>query len=186
MQERQTVIFGTLIAALLVIGLVAGAMWSGVLPSPITVPINSGGVESPDPVTPPCPPADATWVPYNEISVNVLNGTDTRGLAASTAARLLEIGVQISSEQNGAPYGGVVKITTGPLGVSAAYTMAALFPSSQIVLDSREDETLDLLVGDGYEELVPEDERQVEAEAAIPAPADCRPVETSTDDSEDE
>src|SRR5690606_2527668 len=62
LQQRQTVIFGSLIAGLLVIGLGAGAVWAGILPAPISIPIQS---PEPDDLAPPapCPPEGALPVP---------------------------------------------------------------------------------------------------------------------------
>lgn len=187
MQQRQTVVFGVLVTALLVVGLVGGAVWSGVLPSPIDVPINSGPpAATPAPVVPPCPPEGATPVPYSEISVNVLNGTETQGLAASTAASLRSNGIQTGREQNGQPYGGVARLTAGPLGIASAYTLAPLFSASQIELDAREDATVDILLGNGFEDLVPVETAALDPKEPIPAPAECRPVETPDDEAKDE
>lgn len=181
LQQRQTVIFGTLVAALLVIALLGGAVWSGVIPSPIEVPINSGEpAATPAPVAPPCPPADTTPVPYEEISANVLNGTERQNLAGQTAATLQNLGVQIGRQANGTPYGGVVQVTTGPLGVASAYTIAAVFTSAQIVLDGREDATVDVLLGEGFEGVLDAEDVTLDPKEPIPAPADCRPVEAES------
>lgn len=183
MQQRQTVIFGTLVTVLLVAGLLGGAVWSGVLPSPIDIEINSGAPEAtPAPVAPPCPPEGALPVPYSEISANVLNGTETQGLAAGTAATLRSYGIQTGREQNGQRYEGVARLTAGPLGVASAYTLAALFSSAEIVLDAREDATVDVLLGMAFEDVLPLEQVELDPEAPIPPPADCRPVETPTED----
>ena len=184
LQQRQTVIFGTLVAALLLVALLGGAVWSGVIPSPINVPINSGEpAADPTPVAPPCPPADTPPVPYTDISANVLNGTETQGLAARTAATLQNYGVQIGHQSNGIPYGGVVQVTTGPLGVVSAYTISGLFSSTQIVLDGRDDATVDVLLGEGFDGVLDEGEITLDPEAPIPAPEDCRPLEPETTES---
>lgn len=183
MQQRQTVIFGTLVTVLLVAGLLGGAVWSGVLPSPIDIEINSGAPEAtPAPVAPPCPPEGALPVPYSEISANVLNGTETQGLAAGTAATLRSYGIQTGREQNGQRYEGVARLTAGPLGVASAYTLAALFSSAEIVLDAREDATVDVLLGMAFEDVLPLEQVALDPEAPIPPPADCRPVETPAED----
>jgi len=183
MQQRQTVIFGTLVTVLLVAGLLGGAVWSGVLPSPIDIEINSGAPEAtPAPVAPPCPPEGALPVPYSEISANVLNGTETQGLAAGTAATLRSYGIQTGREQNGQRYEGVARLTAGPLGVASAYTLAALFSSAEIVLDAREDATVDVLLGMAFEDVLPLEQVELDPEAPIPPPADCRPVETPAED----
>lgn len=183
MQQRQTVIFGTLVTVLLVAGLLGGAVWSGVLPSPIDIEINSGAPEAtPAPVAPPCPPEGALPVPYSEISANVLNGTETQGLAAGTAATLRSYGIQTGREQNGQRYEGVARLTAGPLGVASAYTLAALFSSAEIVLDAREDATVDVLLGMAFEDVRALEQVELDPEAPIPPPADCRPVETPAED----
>lgn len=181
LQQRQTVIFGTLVAALLLVALLGGAVWSGVIPSPVSVPINSGGpAPTADAIVPPCPPADALPVPYAEISANVLNGTQEQNLAGRTAATLQTYGVQIGQQANGTPYGGVAQLTVGPLGVASAYTLAAVFSEAQIVLDAREDATVDLLLGDAYEGLIPLEEVALDPAVPIVPPEGCRPIETAS------
>lgn len=176
-------VFGTLVAALLVVGLLGGAMWSGVLPSPVSIPINSGGgVAPPSAVVPPCPPEGAKPVKYSEISANVLNGTDTQMLAARTAAALRSYGVQTGREDNGNLYGGVVQLTTGPTGIAAAYTLAALFTDSQIIVDGRDNDTVDVLLGVGFEGLIDEDDVTLNRKKPIPVPDNCQPVEVASDE----
>lgn len=184
LQQRQTVIFGSLIAGLLVIGLAAGAMWVGILPSPVNIPIHSPEPESTAP-PPPCPAPDATPIPYGEIAANVFNGTTRAGLAAGTAAGLAERGVSISGQEN-APvrYDGVARIVTGPTAVAEAYTLAALFPEADIELDGRTEDVVDVIVGDGFEGLLPAESVELEDEAPIPPLAGCEPV--TIDDPEDE
>lgn len=181
MQQRQTVVFGTLIAALLVVGLLGGAMWSGVLPSPVDVPINSGAPPpEPEPVVPPCPPEEARPVPLAQVRVNVLNGTEESGLAAQTSAVLRTYGITVEREGNGAPYTGVAQITTGPRGVVTAYTISALFPSSQIVLDpERKGNVVDVLLGARYESVLEPEEAALDPETPIAAPTNCEPIEES-------
>lgn len=176
LQQRQTVIFGSLIAGLLVIGLAAGAVWVGILPAPIDIPIHSS--EDEDAVDPPpCPPADAPPVPFGEIATNVLNGTNQQGLAASTSTALSERGVIIGQQDNASiQYEATAQITTGPNTVASAYTLAALFPESEIRLDARDDETLTVVIGSGYSGLVPEDEVELDAETPLEPLPGCREV----------
>ncbi|MBK5248621.1 MAG: LytR C-terminal domain-containing protein [Actinomycetales bacterium] len=181
LQQRQTVIFGGLIAAILVIGLTATAMWVGILPSPINVPISS-----PTPTDTvaamPCPPDGQLPVPYAEISANVLNGTNTAGLAATTAASLAGYGVSIGQQANAnARYAGVARIVAGPLGVGAAYTVAALFPEATIETDARSDATVDVIVGSEFEALLPAESITLDPTVDIPAPEGCTPVALPTE-----
>lgn len=174
LQQRQTVIFGSLIAALLVAGLAGMAMWTGIVPSPINVPIYSGPQPTtPPPQVPPCPPEGAMPVAYGNITANILNGTDTQGLAGLTGATLRGYGIQTGREENGSPYGGVAQLTTGPAGVPSAYTLAALFTDSQIILDAREDATVDILIGSRFESLIALEQVELDPEAPIPVPDNC-------------
>ena len=188
LQQRQTVIFGSLIAGLLVIGLAAGAIWAGILPAPVSIPI-----QSPEPedaaAAPPCPPGDALPVPLGEISADVLNGTNRAGLAAGTSASLAERGIVIGDEAN-APvrFEGVVRIVTGPTAVAEAYTVAAQFPEALIELDGRAEDILTVTVGEEFDGLLPEDSVELEDEVPLDPLPGCEPVQVvdQTDDGEDD
>jgi len=181
LQQRQTVIFGSLIAGLLVFGLGAGAVWAGILPPPISVPIQS---PEPDDVAPPapCPPEGALPAPMNEISVNVLNGTNQSGLAASTAAGLAERGAAIGDEANApAAFDGVVRVVSGPTAVAEAYTLAAHFPEALIELDSRTEDVLTITVGESFEGLLPEESVELDDEVPLEPLPGCEPVQVEED-----
>jgi len=181
LQQRQTVIFGTLIAVMLVVGLAAGAMWVGILPSPISV-----AIESPEETSStdaqPCPPDGATYVPLEEISANVLNGTTEAGLAGRTTEALANRGVAVGRTANAdSAFKGVARILAGPKGLPAAFTLAELFDGAEVEVDSREDETVDVILGSEFESLRPKEEISIDPDAAIPAPTDCTPVSSSED-----
>lgn len=186
LQQRQTVIFGTLIAAMLVVGLAAGAMWVGILPSPVSV-----AIEAPESTSAadsqPCPPEGATYVPLEEISANVLNGTNENGLAGRTTDALAERGVAVGRTANAdSAFEGVARILAGPSGLPAAFTLAELFNGAEVEVDSREDETVDVILGSKFEALRPKDEISIDPKAAIPAPTDCTPVSTSSQEPSDD
>ncbi|QOR71299.1 LytR C-terminal domain-containing protein [Ruania alkalisoli] len=185
LQQRQTVIFGTLILAMLLIGLGAGAVWVGVLPSPFNV-----AISSPEPTETadagPCPPADATYVPLGEISANVLNGTSESGLAARTSGELGERGIAVSRTANASsPFAGTARIISGQDGLAAAFTTAVLFPGAVIDVDDRSDQTVDIVLGATFETLRSADEIDIDPELEIPAPQGCTPLSTAepTDES---
>lgn len=175
--ERQAVIFGGLIATLLTL-LVAGlAVWFGAVPSPVSVPF-----ESPTPVdttvAAPCPPADAPPVPYNEITLNVYNGTTRGGLAAATAGELAARGFQIAARAND-PFGrydGATLLRAGATGLDEAYTVAALFPDAVVQLDIREESTVDVTLGSLYDGMRPAQEAELDPGQPIPAPPGCYDV----------
>ena len=97
MHERQAVVFGVLLAGLALTGLGAVAVFTGAL----EVPGLARGFSSPSPeagslLVVPCPPTGAAPVPYAQITVSVLNGSTRSGLAAETAADLVERGFVIA------------------------------------------------------------------------------------------
>ncbi|GMA30092.1 LytR C-terminal domain-containing protein [Litorihabitans aurantiacus] len=66
------------------------------------------------------------------------------------------MGVLIGTTANyaGGTYPGSTLIVTGNGGVSQAYTLAALFPNTEILFDpARTDAVIDLVLGDGYEAM---------------------------------
>lgn len=159
-RERQAVVFGVLIGGLAVAALGAAAVYTGNL----SLPFLSRGFSSPAPTglaaeDSPCPPEGATPVPYGQVTVNVLNGTTRIGLAGDTAsalaARGFVVGQQLNAGQLGyTTYDGTALIQFGTQGVAAAYTVAAQFDSPQLVLDTRPDASVDVVVGATYNALV--------------------------------
>jgi len=182
LQQRQTVIFGGLITILLVAALIAGAIWSGLLPAPFTRDF-SREASTEAPVVQPCVPDGATAVPLGSITANVYNGTDTAGLAATTGEVLGGSGVLINQQANWpqGEYTGVVQIVTGPLGVTAGYSLARLFPEAVVTLDGRSDESVDVVLGSGYTKMLSADEiAALDPEAALTSPEGCTPVTAPT------
>lgn len=178
-RERQAVVFGVLLGGLAVAALGATAVYTGSL----NLPFLSRGFSTPDPTglaaaDSPCPPEGATPVPYGQISVNVFNGTNRIGLAGTTADALASRGFTIASQANASTqgysgYAGTALIQFGSAGVAAAYTLAGQFDSPKLVLDDREDTTVDLVVGSGYSTMVAAADVQLVADQPFAVPAGC-------------
>ncbi|MFD1505358.1 LytR family transcriptional regulator [Georgenia yuyongxinii] len=179
LQQRQTVIFGGLIAVMLVIGLIAAAMWAGMLPAPFSREFTSASPTEEDLVTP-CVPEGATPVAFPDVTANVYNGTDRRGLAGATAASLGQLGVVVNQQANWpqGTYSGAVQIVVGPLGVTAGNSVARLFPGAVVTLDgSRTDETIDIVLGATYESMLPAEEiAALDPATPLVSPEGCTPV----------
>ncbi|WP_154795821.1 LytR C-terminal domain-containing protein [Occultella kanbiaonis] len=181
LQQRQTIIFGGLIAVMLVIALTAGAMWVGILPTPVNIPINSPEPTEATAAPGPCPPEGQTYINFAEITATVLNGTTTSGLAGTTGAELQARGIIIAAQANAeSSYAGVARIVAGPTGLGQAYSVALLFPESTIVLDERADATIDVILGARFEMLLPAEEVLLDPAVVIPAPQGCEPLPTAT------
>lgn len=174
LQQRQTVIFGTIIAVLLAVGLFAGAVWADILPSPVTVPIHHPSPTAPTTLPMPCPPPETSPPAYGDISVRVYNSTTTAGLGAQTGRSLEAAGVQVEEIGNADEvYYGSALVTVGLDGIPAAYALAALVPDAQIKVVDREGATADMTIGVAYEGLNSVEEITLDPDLPIPAPDGC-------------
>ncbi len=149
-QQRQTVIFGTIILALAVVLTIAWLTWSRVIPSPLAREFSSDPTATlSDQIA--CPPAETVTVPFAEITASVYNSTTTGGLAASVSETLTTAGVTVSESGNWDQIvAGVGRIQTGVNGVEEAYTVAQVLPGMLVTLDAREDSTITVLIGSGF------------------------------------
>lgn len=179
--------FGVLITGLLAVALLAAAMWGNVVPSPFARPFSSPEPTEATAPRVPCPPADALPAPFGEITANVYNATDRSGLAAQTASGLAQFGVAISQQTNyGGTYEGVANIVTGPRGLQAAYTVAALIPGATVTLDARDDGVVDVVLGGAFDQVASPDTAPVDPQAPLTPPPGCAPVAVPEDVEEPE
>ena len=171
-RRRQTVVFSftaIVMAILLVVGSLVGF---GVVPVPFFKTFNAkqqtarvGSV--------PCPPEGANPVKLSAVSVRVLNGTDRAGLAGSVAKDLKSQGVKVQMVGNAAgdEYRGTVKIVTGVSGVLNAYTVSLFFDDSQLILDARHNNTVDITLGTDFEAI----KGATEVKPKLSVPLESRP-----------
>ncbi len=180
--ERQAVIFGSLVAALAVAGLGATAVYTDVLEVPFlqrefTTPPAEEVADTPDA---PCVPEGTLPVAYNTIQVNVLNGSGRVGLAGATSTSLtgrgflvLETGNYPSRLVTNAQLG------FGQAGLAAAYTLAANLESATLVLDQREDATVDLVLGEAFSGLLDPAAVALDMAAPLASPEGCIALEAA-------
>ncbi|MDM7854708.1 LytR C-terminal domain-containing protein [Cellulomonas alba] len=176
--ERQAVVFGVLLAGIAVIGLGAAAVYTG----SVSVPFLSRGFAAEPTATHavdpyPCPPKGAKPVAYNKIVVNVYNTTDRAGLASATAAEFEERHFKLGKTGNASPYSGVAVIVFGRQGIAAGYTVAAQVPDSVLKLDARKGTSVDVLIGDGWDDVAAVDDVDLDPGTAIPTPSTCTPLD---------
>lgn len=176
--ERQAVIFGSLVAGLSLAGLGAaaiytGAMDGGFLDREFTTKTPDVGAARPAP----CPPADSVSVAYASIQIHVLNSTSRAGLAGSTAEMLASRGfVQIDTGNYQAPFDGTARIQFGVTGLAAAYTLASTIPDAVLLLDTREDAGVDLVLGTKWDKMIPREEVTLTLGDPLVGMAGCVPV----------
>jgi hypothetical protein len=178
--ERQAVVFGVLIAALAVGGLGAVAVFTGGIEGPFSRPFTTKAPEAaPSLVPPPCPPDGTLPVAYAQVQVQVFNATDRAGLAADTAAALTARGFAVLGTGNSpSPVFGAARISFGAAGVPAAYTLAAHVGGGTIlVLDNRQDATVDLAVGPDWVSLLDPATVVLDPNAPLVGQPGCLPLE---------
>lgn len=150
-RERQTVVFGIALIALAALSFAAAAVYQGEAEGPFSAEFYTPAGEFETDVTLACPPFETEPLPYEEVVVRVSNGTQVSGLAGSTADTLKGRNFEVVGTQNWSrAYGDNVRILYGREGLRHAYTLATQFDQVDLVLDSRPDITLDLILGEQF------------------------------------
>jgi hypothetical protein len=151
---RQRIVFGVVVLLVLCVGGGAYLVWSDRW--------QPGSAASPSPTgsaAPTCVPATAPpLLASGEVSVDVLNGTDRRGLAAAVAGELRTRGFVVTNVGNAPTAAGpVTAVVTYPATAEQqAVTVGARFPDVQLVADPAAT-VISVALGDGYQQLLPEE-----------------------------
>ena len=91
-----------------------------------------------------------------DVSVNVYNATDRKGLAAAIAKGLDTRGFQVKSIANdplNRAVKGVAEIRFGPAGQESANLLSKHVPKAALVKDKRQGDTIDLVAGQAWKAL---------------------------------
>lgn len=164
---------------ILVLGIVASIVWLRVMTSDSDA-TGAAHCDPPPPQSTPTtpatepPPSPATLgkpqevdfldrtvpAPPDRVLVRVLNASNTRGAAGMVTETLRTFGfTQVAEPGNDAIYGGDMtcraQIRFGPQGESAARTLSLVEPCAELVRDDRQDATVDVAIGDGFDGLNP-------------------------------
>lgn len=179
LQQRQTVIFGS-IGLLLSLLLLLGLLWfTGIVPFPMNREFTAE--ENAQDNVVPCIPAGTQAVENTSITVKVYNASPRTGLAATVAGKLTEHGVAVADELN---WGGetpqapvVIYSSLGAL--PQAYSLARMFPTATVLLDgTTTTEVLDVVLGEDFTELRPDGEiAELSAGQELTSPENCVTVE---------
>lgn len=179
-RERQAVVFGALIAGLVLVGLGAAAVYSGVVSSPFKRAFSTPTptVEVSQPI--PCLPDGTLPVAYKDVSMRILNGTDQAGLANEVATAFKERGFTVTGTGNFTPrpLAATVRVVAGPNGLAAAYTLAAQVVNARIALDGRADASVDLVVGKDFTALLDPSLVTLSPDKPMASQVGCVPLET--------
>ena len=179
MHERQAVIFGVLLAFLALAFVVAAAVYTGNLQLPWA---SRDFTSKPTPTvtrsTAVCPPTGALPVAAGSITVNVYNGDTRSGLARTTGDALAERGFVVQAETNSiAPYTGTVRINFGVQGIAQAYTLAAYVDGAEMQIDTRQDATVDITLGNEFLAIKAADKVTLDPAVPLVGPAGCLPYD---------
>jgi hypothetical protein len=155
-RERQAVVFGAIIACLVVVGLIAAAVYTGRIPSPFHRAFSTPTATAEATLPTPCLPKGTPPVAYKDVGLRVLNGTVQSGLANTVATALKDRGFTVIGTGNFTPrpLAGTARVVTGVSGLAAAYTVAAQVLNGRVVLDGRADASVDLAVGTEFKGLL--------------------------------
>ena len=182
--SRQIVIFGllgTLLAAAFTLALL---IFGGIIEAPFAREFSTphGAV---DDVTPPClpqvpgQPDGALPIPYDLVDLRIYNASGIGGVGSANQTVLGRRGFVINIvgdwPQSLRPVG-VNQLRFGPNGIVAAYTVAAHFPPLQMIMDERTDESVDLIVGEDYDQPLPTDQVDLAADRPLLNIRGCQPA----------
>lgn len=125
-----------------------------------------------------CPTDKFSFIDPAKMKVNVLNGTQTSGLAGATATKLKKRGFRIGDVENArlSKPEVVGAVTSGPAGYAQAMTLQRNIAGLAYVYDpKRQDSTVDLVLGTKFKDLVTE--KQVDTK---PGALKCTPEKKAT------
>lgn len=161
----------TAVTMLVLLGLVAGATWYAW--QTITEPTDTD--DEPVVTTPACAvPVPEDPPPADEISVNVYNGTDRSGLANQVAREMREIGfvtLDVANDPLRRSVTGVAEIRAAAQDENVTYVMSQ-FPGSVFLADERQDDTIDVVLGQAFEAVGPQAE-EPDPDSTIPPIPPC-------------
>lgn len=154
-QQRQTVIFGSIGGIMVLLLLVSFLTWTGILPS--YNPAFSGSAEVGSELVTPCVPENTQAVDMTTIAVNVYNSTSRNGLAGNVGQRLSSMGVTVVGTDNwsGQKTSESARIITGKNSIPAAYTLAQYIPGSIILYDPDvKEEVVSIVLGEDFDKVL--------------------------------
>ncbi len=158
-QQRQTIIFGSISAVMALLLVFSLLVWLGVIPAPIDRDFSSSGTSSS--IVTPCIEEGTKPVEPGKITLNIYNSTSQTGLASDVGSQLGELGFQVSNTDNWSSQNlsESARIITGKDGIPAAYTLAQYFDDPIIQFDSdASGETISVVLGAKFEGLKTQEE----------------------------
>jgi hypothetical protein len=178
-RERQILVFGVLICTLGALVFLSYNVYVGNTEGPFTRPFTTVAVDFQSDITLPCPPSGSEPLPASEVTVRVLNSTSRSRLASTTLNDLIGRGFLDGGSGNFKrfEFEGSARISFGRDGVQQGYTVALNFENPVLLLDSRRGTSVDVILGDEFDKLVPLYDPQLAPGIPLTAAAQCQPAD---------
>ena len=176
-RERQVFVFGLLFVGIAAISVIAMGVYRGDIQGPFAASFITPQADFSATTNIVCPPSGSLPLLAGEVAVRVLNGTKTQGLAAGAADDLKGRGFVLLGATNWTKsYDATARIMFGATGVQKAYTLALQFPVAELILDTRENATVDVVLGKDFKELRPLLSPELNPNTPLAANAPCLPA----------
>ncbi|MGC4173890.1 LytR C-terminal domain-containing protein [Demequina sp.] len=176
-RERQVLVFGIILIIIAAIVFISMGVYKGTIRGPFNASFVTPQAEFTSSVTTPCPPSGSMPLDNSEVAVRVLNGTDTPGLAGTALNDLENRGfVPLAATNWSREYEGTARIMFGETGLQKAYTLARQFPATEMVLDTRDNATVDVVLGDEFTSIVDPLDPQLDEDVPLTATVECLPM----------
>ena len=177
-RERQVLVFGSLLIGIGAAVFISMGIYKGTIAGPFNEAFVTPSAAFTSDIAVACPPTQALPLTPGEVAVRVLNGTDTPGLAGDALGDLVGRGfVGLGATNWSRQYDETARIMYGVTGLHKAYTVALQFPASELVLDTRKNSTVDVVLGKKYTALVKQIDPQLDPTATLTANVPCLPVD---------
>ncbi|QCX47368.1 LytR family transcriptional regulator [Arcanobacterium haemolyticum] len=161
-QQRQTVIFGSISAVMAFLLVFGTLIWVGVIPAPFNVGFSSKVEPT---ATVPCPSDNAKPKDLATLTTRIYNSTSVSGQAGAVGQALSSLGVTVTetTNWNGKPLPEATRLIAGKKGIDGAYTLRAYFPGATIHFDANTNsDVIDVVIGKKFTEthIGPTDEEK--------------------------
>lgn len=112
----------------------------------------------------PCAPENAKVASHQDIRVRVMNGTSKSGLATavSSAMKIRGFNTQGAGDYPGKSEVTRTQIRFGASGIAKGYTVAGQFTDAVMIMDDRNDDLVDIIIGATFNDLTKDDKASQE------------------------
>ncbi|KNC19379.1 hypothetical protein AC792_07175 [Arthrobacter sp. RIT-PI-e] len=177
--KRRRILHGIVLALLVGLLGAAGYVALGVTRGEIRLEfLETAGSPDPSAAAEECPAGPFDYQDPSSITVDVFNSTTIDGLAGTAAGQLREraFAVRTIGNREAPTTAMIAEIVSGEAGRANAFTLQRNLPGTTYRSDDRDDRSVDVILGSGYDGVVPEEGLDI-----TPAGLTCAEDEDSTE-----